>query len=839
MRPSALIHLFVARLRSRFVQELLALAGITVGVALVFSALVANSSLTGSVEQLASGIVGDTKFQLDARGPGGFDERLLSDVQRIDGVRAAAPILEADANISGPDGRRAVTLVGGDPRFARFGGSLLRNFTAEELARQRAIALPTPAVDGLGLGLYQPVRVETGAATMTLPLGAELQRKDIGPLVHSPVALMPIKLAQEVAGMPGRVSRIYVDPEPGRDDDVEAGLTRLADGKLNVRPALFDVEVFDQAAYPTSQSTAMFSAFSALVGFLFAFTAVLMTVPQRRRLVDDMRMSGYEPWVIVQVLLFDAIVLGTLGSVLGLALGDQLSRHLFGAAPGYLAYAFPIGSQRIVTPASIAFASGAGLVAACVAVLAPLRDILTRHVVSGTAVRSTRRTRRLIVAAGLACLATAVLIVVAAPSAALAGLFALTAALLLLLPTLMRHVTRVFELATQHMKSPVPTLAVLEVQSGMAKTRTIALAATGAVAVFATVAIGGAHADLERGLNQSAAEVDSNAGVWVTMRGTPSAFAVGPFDISDQALADVEAVPGVASVAAYRGSFLDIEDHRVWVQAPPRSAPLPVPPTQLREGDAELAAQRLREGGWVVLSQAIAKLTDAHVGDRVSLPTPVASSFRVAGVSTNIGWPSGSILLNADDYATAWGDATPSALHVQLESGASPKAVARGVSRALDGKVPADVETQAERIDRHRVSTSDGLARLSQISILVLLSAMLAMAAAMGGMIWQRRPALAGLKVHGYSEGELWKALLVESGLLLGTGCLIGAAFGLFGQILLSRALETITGFPVLYSTAGVVAVAILALVTAVAVTMLAIPGWLAVRVQPTPTTSG
>ncbi len=115
---------------------------------------------------------------------------------------------------------------------------------------------------------------------------------------------------------------------------------------------------------------------------------------------------------------------------------------------------------------------------------------------------------------------------------------------------------------------------------------------------------------------------------------------------------------------------------------------------------------------------------------------------------------------------------------------------------------------------------------------------MLAMAAAMGGMIWQRRPALAALKVHGFPQGELWRALLLESGLLLGTGCLIGAVFGLYGQLLLSRALETITGFPVVYSTAGVVAVAILALVTTVAVAMLAIPGWLAVRVRPSPSAS-
>lgn len=816
-------------------QELLALAGIAVGVALVFSALVANASLTGSVEQLTSGIVGNTRFQLAARGPDGFDERTLNDVLRIDGVRSAAPMLQADANVVGPDGRRPVTLVGGDPRFARFGGPLLRNFTAAQLSRQRAVALPTPMADALGLSLYQPVRVETGATTTTVPLGAALRSKEIGPLVHSPVAILPIALAQEVAGMPGRVSRIYVEAEPGRDDDVRAALTRIASNRLNVRPALYDVEVFDQAAYPTSQSTAMFSVFSALVGFLFAFTAVLLTVPQRRRLVADLRLSGYEPWAQIQVLLFDALLLGVAGAVAGLALGDQLSRHLFSAVPGYLAYAFPIGSQRIVTTEAIGVAALAGVLAACIAVLAPLRDILARHVAADPQDREKPRLRLALALVGLALLGASTMIVIAVPSAALAGLFALTFSLLLLLPSLMRLITAGFETVTRRLRSPVPTLAVLEIRSGMARTRTIALAATGAVAVFATVSIGGAHADLERGLNNSAAEVDANGEVWVTLRGTASAFAVGPFDIPRSTLTKVAKVPGVASVGEYRGSFLDISDHRVWVQAPPRSAPFPVPPTQLREGDASVASRRLREGGWVVLSQSIAKLIDAHVGDRVTLPTPNPTPLRVAAISTNIGWPSGSILLNADDYATAWASIAPSALQLQLDPGVAPARVAREVRSAVDGGIPAYVETESQRVGRHRASTRDGLARLSQISALVLISAMLAMAAAMGGTIWQRRPALAGLKVHGFSEGELWRALLVESGLLLGTGCLVGAAFGLYGQVLLSRALEAITGFPVLYSTAGFVAAGILAILTTLAVTMLAIPGWLAVRVAPAP----
>lgn len=834
MPPRSLVHLYRIRLRSRLVQELLALAGITAGVALVFAALVANTSLTGSVRQLTNGIVGHTRYQLAARSAAGFDERLLGEVQRLPGVKAAAPVLEAQANLVGPGGTRSVLFIGGDPRFARLGGALLRHFTAAQLSHQEAVGLPAPLATTLGVSLGDPLQLQVNDRDVQAPVGAELEAHDIGTLVHSPVALAPLSYAQSISGMTGRVTRIFVAPEPGRDREVQRGLQRVAAGRLDVRAAGNDVALFEQAAYPTNQSTALFSIFSALVGFLFAFSAVLLTVPQRRRFITDLRMAGNEPWVLVQVLLFDALVLGVAGALLGLEVGDQVSRRLFGSVPGYLAYAFAIGSQRIVDWHSVAYAAGAGVLAACIAVLAPLRDILREHDLANDPDAPREPSARYVVA-GLACLTGSAAIVVAAPRAALLGLILLTLALLLLIPTLLRHSTHAFERMTRRLRSVVPRLAVMELQSNAASMRRTALAATGAIAVFATVAIGGAHADLQRGLDSATSQADANADIWATFPGDLSPYAVAPYAVPQATLDALERTPGVRAVRAYRGSFLNVGNHRAWVQAPPRAARWPIPPSQLRHGDFALATARLRRGGWVVLSEAIASTERVGIGDLITLPTPVPSVMRVAGISTNLGWPPGAILLNSDDYARLWGSEAPSALQIETTPGAPPERIATAVMRTLSARLPTRVQTRRQRTELHYAASRDGLSRLTQIATLVLVSAMLAMAAAMGGMIWQRRPAIAGQKVHGCSEAELWAALLLESTLLLGTGCLIGAVFGLGGQLLLSRALQAITGFPVDYSAAAAIALLALALVTAVAVAMLAIPGWLAVRVRPVP----
>lgn len=835
MRPSTVARLYWTRLRHRLPQELLALAGIAIGVALVFAALVANTSLTGSMRELTKGVVGKATLQVTARGPDGFDARLLDRVRAMDDVEDAAAVLEARANLVGPTGRKSVLLVAGDYTFSSLGGTLLPHFDDARIGRQQALALPVPLAEELGVSVGQSIDVEVSPRTRQVPLGAPLRESDIGSLIHSPVALAPLAFAQRLTGLDGRVSRIFVEPRPGRESAAEAGLRRMVGDRLNVVAADADVAAFERAAYPTSQSTTLFSAFSALVGFLFAFSAMLLTVPQRQRLIADLQMAGHPPWVLLQVLLFDALVLGCAGSVVGLLVGEQLAQTVFADAPDYLSAAFAIGSQQLVTWGSAAIAAGCGVLAAIVAVLVPVRDVLTGHPLIRREAPSTRRASRVPFAAGAGCVAVTVAIAAAAPQAAIAAIGLLTLGLLLLLPAALRGSIALLAAVAGRWRTPIPTLVTYQLRSPAVRTRALALAATGAVAVFATVSIGGGDADLQRGLEESARDLDGNADIWVTFAGRANPLATTPFAAPDSTVARLRAVPGVHEVRAFRGSFLDVGDRRVWVLGSPPGVPQPIPQSQIRAGDPLLASRRVRSGGWVAVSEAVAADEELSVGDRFELPSPAPTELRVAAITSNLAWPPGAIVLNSADYARAWGTTAVSALQVDIEHGAAPPAVAASIERVLNPRLPVTVETRRERVLRHYATARDALARLRQISIVVLASAILALAAAMGGMIWQRRPAVARLKVQGYPQGELWQLMILENVLLLGTGASMGALFGLGGQVVLSRALETVTGFPLVYSAATAAAVSILAVVTLLAAAMLALPGWLAVRVAPEP----
>jgi putative ABC transport system permease protein len=835
VRPSNVVRLYRVRLRARLWQECFAIAGIAAGVALLFASQVSNASLQSAVAALSRGIAGDATLQLIARDPHGFQQSALARVRRVPGVLTAAPLLEAQADASGPKGSRSVLLVGADASLSQLGGTLVRrNATLSPFGRIGAVLLPAPLARAIGVTAFgKEVTFRVAGRTTQAPLYAQLGRRQIGVLTATPVAVVPLSFAQEMTGLPARVTRILVQPAPGAERRVRAALLALAGGRLNVEPIGHDEAQFAKAAAASNQSTQLFAVISALVGFLFAFNAMLFTVPQRRRLVAELRREGYSPRTVLAVLSLDALVLGALAVVLGLALGDELSIHVLHSNPAFLSLAFAFGLQRTVTWQSIALAGGGGMFAALAAVLVPLRDVLAHGRRATQRTRSSAAASRLALRlslAGLACLAGASAILLAAPRWAVAGMVLILAALLLELP----FALVVTLAAVKRVAGTVPGAAahIAAIELAGARGRTLAIATTGAIAVFGSVAVRGAHDDLLAGLERAAHEANAATDVWVAPKGGYDLFDTAPFAPSAQA--KLARLPGIRAVRIYRGGLLDYGERRVLVIAPPPEASPLLAAGQLLTGNLRQTTARVRSGGWLVLSRALAEEHHLHVGQRLTLPTPNPQTFRLAALSTNAGWAPGAVTMNAADYARAWGSADASAYEVELAAGVRPAAGLQIVEHALGRGSALTAQTAAQHAARQVALSRQALARLTQIATLILLAAVLAMSAAIGAMVWQRRPRLAKLKLDGLSRGMLWRTILLESLLLLGVGCSTGAAFGLYGQQLADRALAEAVNFPIVYSASAPAVLATLALMILAALAILAIPSYLAARAPAT-----
>jgi putative ABC transport system permease protein len=792
-------------------------------------------------------VTGTANLQLRARDAQGFDQGMLAEVRRIPGVERAAPLLEQRAVIRGPGGRQAaIELASVDPSLAALSGRLTRTFVAGGLrlinglllpsAMAAKLGLPNPAAEAVPRPL-PPVTVQVRGRSSQVTVPAILGGDSIGPLTGAMVGIMPLARLQTLVGRPGRITRILVQAAPDQKSSVRDALTRLARGRLTVEPAAADIGILRQAVGPSDQATAFFAAISALLGFLLAFNAMLLTAPERRKVISSLRIQGLRPRQLVVLVMFQATILGTIASLAGLFAGIALSHGLFHQSPDYLAPAFTLGTRTVVGVVPIVISLAGGILASCLAAAPPLLDLRRRRAVDAVFHESglpgntlSTRLRRRLLFASIALLIATTAWFVFDPSAALVACGMLAVATVLAIPTTFALVLWLAEaIGARAQQLGTLTIALLALRA--TTLRSLALAATGAIAVFGSVAIGGARNDLLRGIGHYTSDYVGTASLWVVNPADNQA--TNDFEAT-KLPARVAAVPGVRSVRSYQGGFLDAGDRRLWIIARPPSDPAMIPASQIVHGDLATATARLRSGGWATVSQQLADEQHAGVGGTVTLSTPTGETrYRVAATTTNLGWTPGAVILNSRDYQRAWGTNAPTALEVDLRPGTNALTARRAVQTALGPSSGVVVQTAQERADGINASAREGLSRLGQISILLLIAAVLAMAAAMGAAIWQRRPALAALRIQSFAPRQLWRVLLLETGLVLGAGCLTGAIAGIYGEIVIDGYLKLVTGFPVATSPDATTALETLALVVAAGIVVVAVPGWFASRAPP------
>lgn len=837
MSPRTLLYLYGWRLRAHPFQELLAGAGIAIGVALLFAVQVANRSMTGSAAQTVEAITGSAQLELAARDDAGLDERLTRAVRQLDGVRVAAPVLDRRGVVVGPTGERAVMIVGVDATLAALGGPITHDFGPRGLQLPTlGIVTPDLIARQIGASPGDTVRVLVAGRAHATPLSAALDRGEIGSLVGSQVAISSLAHVQQLVGMPGRVSRVFVEAEPGREALVRAQLRQIAGDRLEVGPADAIVRRLQVAAAPSDQSSALFSAISAMVGLLFAFNAMLLTMPDRRSFIAELRMQGFTAQQVAGVIAFQALVLGVAASACGLVLGDVLSRTVFDSLPTYLAFTFPIGTQRIVTVATLAIAFGAGVAASLLAASRPLLDLLSQRPLDavhdergelGEGLGATMRRRLLLGALGLVLATTAAVLL--APRLTVVGLLALSLAALLAMPAAFAALMPLADRMARRLHRNMLLVAIMGARSAM--TRSVAVAAIAAIAVYGNVAIGGARDDMIRGLEAGYADHLSTADVWVTTAG--QSLTTDSFAVSAGQLARVRQAPGVADVRVYQGGMLDAGDQRTWIIARPSGDRHMIPPTQLVEGDLAEAERRLRDHGWAAVSRTIAAKRKLRIGDAFEVPAPTGQlRLRLAAVVTNLSWGPGAILMGTADYRRGWDTDDATALEVDLRPGVSPDAGRQAVTAALGSNRALDVQTRGQLESEFRGLLHQGLARLSQISTLMLVAAILALAAAMSAAVWQRRRRLAAFKVQGFNERQLRRVLLLETMLVLVLGCVFGLVAGAYAHLLGNRWLELSTGFPAPFSPQVWQACITVLLITLGSATVVAVAGYLAARVS-------
>lgn len=842
LRPRTLARLYSGRLHAHAAQELLAGLGVAVAVALIFAVLAAQANITSATSEVVHTVIGPATLQLRARGNEGFPESTLHAVERLPGVAQVAPLLEQQATIVTSGGRRVtMDLAGADVSLTILDGLAhtlpiavlsqhgvgLSERTAEALGiTRRALALRLPAVS-------LRLRGRAYAVGVTAVLGAEA----VGALSQAVVAVMPLAQLQQLAGLGGRVSRILVEPVPGQRAAVDGELERLAAGRLTVAPADQDLTLLEQALRPSNLATGMFAAIATLLGLLLAASAMLLTIPDRRQTIADLRLAGATRGAIAQMVLSQALFLGLAASCVGVAGGYALSRGALRPATGYLSQAFALGNRTEIGIGAVLIAFCGGVLAIGLASSVLLFDlrggrdldaVYLTDGVPGNALEA--RTQRCLALGALILFAAASIVLAVAPQFALASTAVLALATVFAVPVALALALRFASAAARRGRRLAFLLVAVTALRGTTL-RSLALAATGALALFGAVALGGARENLLAGLRGFAKTYTGAADLWVLNQGDP--LAVNSFLAKDYA-ARIASVPGVTAVESAQSEYLDIGDRRVWLTARTPSGTRHLLEEQLVEGNPSTAVNRLGAGGWIVVSQQLAAEHHVKVGSPLLIRTPTGeASLRVAATTTNFGWSPGAVLMSSSEHRRLWASQEPTALGIDVADSANPERVRRAVATTLGPNSGLEVISASGRARRFLAIAREGLGQLADIALMLTIAAILAMGAALASASWQRRPSLAAMRVTGASPHALRRVLIGEAGLMLAAGCLTGLAGGLYGQAVIDSYLRRVTGFPVAGITASWQPAEILAIVVLAVTILVALPVILASRVDP------
>ncbi len=841
-----LLLFYRRHLRVQPLRELMAVLGVGAGVALLFAVQVAQSGITGAFDQVTRGVAGRASIELAARGPEGFSVRSAQALARMHGVRAYAPLLTLQAQALGPGGAtgaqrpQAITLVGATEQVSALHGRLSTAFErAEQHAKAGFLILTSSLAQRLGVRAGENVTVLIDGRREEIAIAGTLGTRALGSAAGAAIAAAPLPIIQAAAGLPGRVSRALIEPQRGQGAKVRAELERRFGARLEVRPVSAEGTLLARAASAESEVSLLFSVISLLAGVILAYNALLLASGQRRRFIAYLIEAGTPDSIVVASLIFDALILGLAGCAIGLAGGEAISVVAYRGAPGYLTAAFPVSAQHIVSAQSILIAIGSGIAAAFAAAVLPAIGALRGGVLavpdaiggSLSLTGSLRASERLLLGGGLLLSGGAVLLASLAPSSTIAALLALVLGIMLCLPMLARGLLLLAGRAARRASDAAAKLAVAELAS--TPTRPVALLATGVIAAFLMVVIGGSVADVKSAVRSGAASLITGDSLWVRPGGAQNVYTTQPF-ASAAVAARLERLPLVASVQPWRDAFLDLERRRVWVLGVPSGESEQIVPSELLEGSLAVADARIRAGGWAALSETIVREEHLHLGEAFRLPTPTGEAhLRLAATISNYGWLSGAVVMSAGEEARLWGSPEASELQVRLRRGVPAAAAKPAIAALLRGDGALSVQTSAERRAEAGAVLGGTLSRLNDTTIVVLITAIASVLTLMLSAVWQSRARIDSLISIGMSFTQLLRLIFYECAGALLTGCALGIGVGLLGQYLIDGWLAQSTGSPVRYAPAWQLSLSTLAIAAAIALAGAAIGTARAASTQP------
>ena len=260
-------------------------------------------------------------------------------VKAVPGVRAAVPDIQAFARIIGKDGQPIGSNGQGPPTFGSIGvefeGNLWTIAEGKFPSNGTEVALDEASADTAGYVLGDTVKVAAQGGSREFRLVGIASYGDVRSPGGATFALFDPATAAEFLGRPGLIDAVLVSGDDSvSQDELSRRITAAfsADDRIEtLTGAEITQETQDQIGTALSFFSVLLTVFSSIalgVGSFVIYNVFSISAAQRQRENALLRAIGASRKQISRSLLTESVVVGLLGSVLGLIGGIGLSRGL-------------------------------------------------------------------------------------------------------------------------------------------------------------------------------------------------------------------------------------------------------------------------------------------------------------------------------------------------------------------------------------------------------------------------------------------------------------------------------------------------------------------------------
>ena len=774
-------------LRARPLRTALTSIGVALGVAVLYAGLATNAGIDAAVDRAVGTMVGAADLRVSAFGEGGLSEAAVDAVEAAQGVAVAAPSLEQRTYLGldlfgpGDDLPPPVTVVGIVPSAeSRLHDLALEDGVAlpddpSSLAPVALVSATLARQDELVLG--DTVEIQGPAAPTTVEVVGILAGDGPWSGATGRAVIVPLSVAQAAFDTTG-VTRVDVGLDDGTSTSsvVTALEASIVDGPFLASSPQELGAALRASTGEFAATTALIAAIALFAGAFLIFNTLSMTVVERIRELGLLRAAGATRGQLTSFILVQAVVIGLVGSILGVALGVGLAAVMAGwvGAVGSVARVAPL-----LDPLDLAAAVAIGLSVTLAAAAEPARRAGRVPPVEALKARlelpSARRARVRWLVGVFAVVGVVGLLVWprAAGDAALIrslAVYGLLLVVVLAIPFVLPGLTRLAG-------APYALVARLEerlARASILRDRARATLTVGALTVGLAliVALGG--------LGQHARAA---ASAWVAdvVPGDLVVTSIFPRPLDEGLVETLGSVAGVASVSPIATFDLAIDGVRADAAAMVGADLAADGRLHLRDGDRAAALAALDAGGSTIIPAGVAARDGLAVGDTVDVAAADGSALTltVAGIADRtlpgrsgeswlVGWADADRLglAGADAFAVRFAAAASDADRAALADAARSLALEPAPLGRIQGAI-------GEALDRV-FSLFDALA---MIAVIV---AALGIVNTLSMNVLERVREIGVLRAAGMTRRQVWRSVVVEAGVtgLVGAVCGIAAGIG-------------------------------------------------------------